>query len=54
MSSYKKHTKPEHTRNRLFIRRRKGDTMQVVFAGNVQMQTGNKNRNDFLSVSQSL
>lgn len=45
MSSYKKHTKPEHTRNRLFIRR-KGDTMQVVFAGNVQMQTGNKNRKE--------
>lgn len=46
MSSYKKHMKPEHIRNRLFIRRRKGDTMQVVLAGNVQMQTGNKNRKE--------
>lgn len=53
MSSYKKHTKPEHTRNRLFIRRRKGDTVQVVFAGNVQMQTGNKNRKEWFLISES-
>lgn len=53
MSSCKKHMKPEHTRNRLFIRRRKGDTMEVVFEGNVQMQTGNKNRKEWFLISKS-
>lgn len=55
MSSYKKHVKSEHTRNRLFIRRGKGDTMQVVFVGNLhlQMQTGNKNRKEWFLISKS-
>lgn len=52
MPSCKKHTKPEHTRNRLFIRR-KGNTMQVVFVGNIQMQTGNKNRKERFLISES-
>lgn len=46
MSSYKKHKKAEHTTNTLFIRRGEGDTTEVVSTGNVQMQTGNKNRKE--------
>lgn len=45
--------KSDHTRNRLFIRRGKGDTMQVVFTEKVQMQTGNKNRKEWFLISKS-
>lgn len=45
--------KSDHTRNRLFIRRGKGDIMQVVFTEKVQMQTGNKNRKELFLISKS-